>query len=104
MEPKWLAIRVAIRLGPVGPDLAATTLPWRRVEPDKVVPVGPEHVAVLTWPAPLLRPEPYEPGDARLSAIVIPDALLERYQAAEREFLAVQAELQVIAKQNGEID
>ena len=56
------------------------------------------------WPAPLLRPEPYEPGDARLSAIVIPDALLERYQAAEREFLAVQAELQVIAKENGEID
>ena len=48
MEPKWLAIQVAIRLGGVGPDLAATTLPWRRVEPDEVVPVGPEHVAVLT--------------------------------------------------------
>jgi hypothetical protein len=28
---------------------------------------------------------------------------MERYQAAEREFLAVQAELHVIAKENGDI-
>jgi len=47
VEPKWLAIRVVIRVGEVGPDLAATTLPWRRVEPDEVALLGPEHVALL---------------------------------------------------------
>jgi hypothetical protein len=55
------------------------------------------------WPAPLVRPEPYEADIAGCPPVTIPDALMERYQAAEREFLAVQAELHVIAKENGDI-
>jgi hypothetical protein len=55
------------------------------------------------WPAPLVRPEPYDAPIAGCPPVTIPDALMERYQAAEREFLAVQAELHVIAKENGDI-
>jgi hypothetical protein len=54
------------------------------------------------WTGPLVRPEPYDAATAGCPAVTIPDALMERYQAAEAEFLAVQAELHVIAKEAGE--
>ena len=59
------------------------------------------------WPAlRYLRPEaaPRGANSPGIEPVTIPDELMERYQAAEREFLAVQAELQVIAKANGDID
>jgi hypothetical protein len=58
------------------------------------------------WPAPLIRPSAYKEGDDPVFCGTPIEAgdLLERYQRAEREFLAVQAELTDLARRHGEFE
>ncbi len=56
-----------------------------------------------SWPSPLIRPEPYpEDGNPEFlgEPVYASNGLLERYQRAEREFLAIQAELTELARRS----
>jgi hypothetical protein len=58
------------------------------------------------WPAPLIRPRAYPDGanPAFYGEPIEAGDLLERYQRAEREFLALQAELTDLARRHGELE
>jgi len=58
------------------------------------------------WPTPPIRPRAYPDGDGQFFCGQPVEAgdLLERYQRAEREFLAIQAELTELARRNGDLD
>jgi hypothetical protein len=59
------------------------------------------------WPYPLIRPESYPDGADPVfygPKITVPEETWLRWQAVEREFLAVQAELTALAIKHGQLD
>ena len=63
-----------------------------------------------SWPAPLIRPEPW-PEDLGVRGLMegtpkvaVPDELMARWRAAFAEFTACQLEFQRLAHESGELE